>query len=396
MSALRYWLWLAELRGLANQTRLALLRHFNTPEDVFYADPGEILLTEGITREQAALLEDHSLAAADKILADCQRLGMHILTLQDAGYPGRLKNIYDPPSLLYVKGRLPAFDEELAVAVVGTRDCTPYGVACAEKLGYGLSCGGAVVVSGLAKGIDAAAARGALRAGGVTVGVVGNGLDVRYPYESRYLYEDVAAAGVLLSEYPPGTEPARAHFPARNRIISGLSAATLVVEAPERSGALITAETAMEQGREVFAVPGPIDAPASVGCNRLIRDGAGLVADAWDILESYTGQFPDKLRLDRAREVPKVLGYQARQKTAEVKPVPPSVSLSHNDLSLTDDQIALLRTLSSEEPELVDDLIERTGIPTRRVLSALTVLEIENLVQQHSGKRYTRSVTLTE
>ena len=396
MSALKYWLWLAELRGLANQTRLALLHHFNTPEDVFYADPGEILLTEGITQKQAALLEDRSLAAADKILADCQRLDIHILTFQDAGYPGRLKNIYDPPSLLYVKGRLPVFDEELAVAVVGTRDCTPYGVACAEKLGYGLTCGGAVVVSGLAKGIDAAATRGALRAGGVTVGVVGNGLDVHYPYESRYLYEDVAAAGVLLSEYPPGTEPAKTHFPARNRIISGLSAATLVVEAPEHSGALITAETAMEQGREVFAVPGPIDAPASVGCNRLIRDGAGLVADAWDILEGYTEQFPDKLRRDCAREIPKVLGYQARQKTAEAKPVPPSVSLSRNDLSLTDDQIVLLRTLSDGEPELVDDLIERTGIPTRRVLSALTVLEIENLVQQHSGKRYTRAVTLTE
>lgn len=194
--------------------------------------------------------------------------------MQDAAYPGRLKNIYDPPCLLYVKGRLPVFDEELAVAVVGTRDCTPYGVACAEKLGYGLTCGGAVVVSGLAKGIDAAATRGALRAGGVTVGVVGNGLDIRYPYESGYLYEDVAAAGALLSEYPPGARPAKAHFPARNRILSGLSAATLVVEAPERSGALITAGTAMEQGREVFAVPGPIDAPASAGCNRLIQDGA--------------------------------------------------------------------------------------------------------------------------
>lgn len=395
MSALKYWLWLTELRGLANQTRLALLRHFGTPEDVFYADTGEILLTEGITREQAALLENHDLSAADRILADCQRLNIHILTFQDAGYPARLKNIYDPPGLLYVQGRLPAFDEELTVAVVGTRDCTPYGVACAEKLGYGLTAGGAVVVSGLAKGIDAAATRGALRAGGVTVAVVGNGLDVRYPYESRYLYEDVAAAGVLLSEYPPGTEPAKAHFPARNRILSGLSAAALVVEAPERSGALITAETAMEQGREVFAVPGPIDAPTSVGCNRLIRDGAGLVTDAWDILEGFTGRFPDKLRRDRAREAPRVLGYQARQRT-EAKPVPPSLSLSKNDLSLTDDQIALLQALGTEEPELVDDLIERTGIPTRRVLSALTVLEIENLVRQHSGKRYTRAVTLTE
>ena len=393
MSALKYWVWLAECRGVSNQAVLALLRHFGSPEDVFYADTGEILLTEGITREQAKALEDHKLDKADKILADCQRLGLRILTIQDAEYPGRLQNIYDPPCLLYVKGHLPAIDEEAAVAVVGTRDCTPYGVACAEKLGYGLASGGAVVVSGLAKGIDAAASRGALRAGGVTVGVVGNGLDVHYPYESRYLYEDIAAAGALLSEYPPGTEPAGVHFPARNRIISGLSLATLVVEAPERSGALITAETALEQGRDVFAVPGPIDAPTSVGCNRLIRDGAGLVSDAWDILREYAGRFPEKLKQDEAREQPAVLGYQARQK-AEPKPVPPSLDL--NKSSLTDDQLNLLRAMSDEEPALVDDLIEQTGIPTRRVLSALTLLEMEQLVTQHSGKRYTRAVTLCE
>ena len=393
MSALKYWVWLAECRGVSNQAVLALLRHFGSPEDVFYADTGEILLTEGITREQAKALEDHKLNKADKILADCQRLGLRILTIQDAEYPGRLQNIYDPPCLLYVKGCLPAIDETAAVAVVGTRDCTPYGVACAEKLGYGLASGGAVVVSGLAKGIDAAASRGALRAGGVTVGVVGNGLDVHYPYESRYLYEDIAAAGALLSEYPPGTEPAGNHFPARNRIISGLSLATLVVEAPERSGALITAETALEQGRDVFAVPGPIDAPASVGCNRLIRDGAGLVSDAWDILREYAGRFPEKLKQDEAREQPAVLGYQARQK-AEPKPVPPSLDL--NKSSLTDDQLNLLRAMSDEEPALVDDLIEQTGIPTRRVLSALTLLEMEQLVTQHSGKRYTRAVTLCE
>lgn len=395
MSALKYWLWLTELRGLGNQTRLALLHHFGTPEDVFYADAGELLLTEGITQAEIAVLEHHDLSGAERILADCQRLGIRILTMQDAGYPGRLKNIYDPPCLLYMKGQLPAIDEEAAVAVVGTRNCTPYGIACAEKLGYGLTSGGAVVVSGLAKGIDAAATRGALRAGGLTVGVVGNGLDVLYPHESRYLYEDVAAAGVLLSEYPPGAEPAKHHFPARNRILSGLCVATLVVEAPERSGALITAETAMEQGRDVFAIPGPIDAPNSVGCNRLIRDGAGLVSDAWDILQEYEGRFPDKLRPKEARKTPKVLGYQARAQEAP-KEVPPSFSLKHNNLNLTDDQIALLQILPEEEPALVDDLIEQSEIPTRRVLSALTVLEIEHLVTQHSGKRYTRAVTLIE
>ena len=392
---LKYWLWLTELPGLTNQTRLALLRHFPTPEDVYYADPEEVLLTEGITRAQAALLKNKDLSAADRILADCQRLNIQLLTLQDAAYPSRLKNIYDPPCLLYVKGRLPVFDEEVAVAVVGTRDCTPYGVTCAEKLGYGLTRGGGLVVTGLARGIDAAATRGALRAGGVTAAVVGNGLDVHYPPESRYLYEDVAAAGVLLSEYPPGAEPAGWHFPVRNRILSGLCIATLVVEAPERSGALITAGTALEQGRELYAVPGPIDAPTSIGCNQLIRDGAIMVTEAGDLLGDFMARFPDKLRPEESRHQPSIMGYQARQKT-EPKPVPPSVSLSCNDLSLTDDQIALLRALPEEEPMLVDDLIELTDLPTRRVLSALTVLEIEHLIEQHSGKRYTRAVTLTE
>ena len=390
---LKYWVWLSELKGLRNQTRLALLRRFGDPESIFYADADELLLTDGVERSQLKLLENHDLAPADRILADCQRLDIRLLTLSDAAYPGRLKNIYDPPALLYCKGRLPLLDDLLCVAVVGTRDCTPYGVACAEKLGFGLASGGAAVVSGLAKGIDAAAIRGALRAGGVTVGVVGNGLDVYYPYESRYLYEDVASAGILLSEYPPGTEPASGHFPVRNRIISGLSLAALVVEAPEKSGALITAATVLEQGRDVFAVPGPIDAPASVGCNCLIRDGAGLVSDASDILREYEGRFV--LNLKESREQPETLGYQARM-APEPKPVAPTLSLRHSDAELTDDQIAVLKALSDTELMQVDDLTELVEIPTRRVLSALTVLEIDQYVAQHPGKRYTRTVTVIE
>lgn len=391
---LKYWVWLTELKGLRNQTRLALLRRFGDPESIFFADPEALLLTEGADPGQLRLLEDHDLSSADRILADCQRLDIHLLTLNDAAYPGRLKNIYDPPTLLYYKGRLPLLDELMTVAVVGTRDCTPYGTTSAEKLGFGLAAGGAVVVSGLARGIDGAAARGALRAGGTVVAVVGGGVDVQYPYENRYLYEDTAAHGVIFSEYPPGAEPIPSHFPIRNRILSGLSVATLVVEAPERSGALITAATALEQGRDVFAVPGPIDAPDSVGCNRLIRDGAGLVADASDLLREYEGRF--RLDLREAREEPVTLGYQART-VSEAKPVAPTLSLSRgNGPELTDDQIAILRTLSDTEPMQVDDLTELVNIPTRRVLSALTVLEIDQYVVQHAGKHYTRAVTLIE
>lgn len=392
---LKYWIWLAELPELTNQARLALLRHFGTPENAFYADAGEILLTEGITRAQAEALDNKSLAAAERVLEDCRRLGLRILTFQDAEYPNRLRNIYDPPFLLYVRGRLPLVDEEPVITVVGTRTCTPYGETCGEKLGYGLAKGGAVVVSGLARGVDAAATRGALRAGGVPIGVVGGGVDVVYPPEHRYLYEDVAAAGALLSEYPPGTEPDRTHFPVRNRIMAGLAVATVVVEAPLRSGALITANTALEQGRDLFAVPGPIDAPASAGCNRIIRDCGFIVTEARDVLERYAERFPDKLRLEEAREEPETLGYQARRERAEApKAAPPPLSVSGS--SLTDDQIALLRALSDEEPRLADDLIEETGIPARRVLSALTLLELDGHVTQHTGKRYTRAVTLVE
>ncbi|MBQ8851386.1 MAG: DNA-processing protein DprA, partial [Oscillibacter sp.] len=205
----------------------------------------------------------------------------------------------------------------------------------------------------------------------------------------------LAAAGLLLSEYPPGKRPSAGHFPARNRIISGLSVATVVVEAPEKSGALITASTALDQGRYVFAVPGPIDAPGSVGCNRLIRDGAGLAADAWDILREYAHRFPGKLKSEGTAEPPQETGY-IREERPEPKPVAPTYSLKKDGQGLTDDQLTLLRLLCEEDAALMDDLAEESGIPIRRVLSALTVLEIDNLVVQHPGKRYTRSVTLTE
>ena len=393
MAALKYWLWLTTAPGLSNRTKLLLLEHFSSPEDVYYAQPDELCLVEGVTKQQAQALADKSLTRAETVLADCAKDGQFIVTMDDAAYPGRLRDMYDPPVVLYGKGSMPLFDEEAAVAVVGTRKCTPYGTGAASQLGYELARQGGLVVSGLAKGIDGAAHQGALRAGGFTAAVLGGGVDVIYPPENRRLYEDIAATGVLLSEYPPGTEPKGSHFPVRNRIISGLSLGVLVVEAPERSGALITANTALEQGRDVFAVPGPINADTSRGCNQLIRDGAGLVTDASDILREYEGRFT--LDLKEAREEPETLGYQART-VPEPKPVTPALSLSRGDVELTDDQIAILKALSDTEPMQVDDLTELVDIPTRRVLSALTVLEIDQYVVQHAGKHYTRAVTLTE
>lgn len=403
---LKYWLWLTSMLGVSNQTRLALLRHFENPENIFYAEEADLKMVEGLKQGEIATVLEHNLNPADHILEDCQRLGQRVLTIRDAEYPVRLRSIYDPPCVLYVRGRLPAFDEEAAIAVVGTRDASPYGIACAERLSYDLASCGAVVVTGLARGGDTAAARGALRAGGVVAGVTGNGLDFIYPPENRDVYEDVAAAGVLISEYPPGTEPDRRHFPTRNRIMSGLSVAVLVVEAPVRSGTLITARLALEQGRDVFAVPGPINAPNSMGCIQLLEEGAGVGARAWNILREYEGKFPDKLHpSDRPRKPLPPLsprpkpGVKSQAKAAASKEEPeaaPKALPMRTAEGLTDDQITLLRHLSDKEPAQVDDLIEACGFPARRVLSALTVMEIDSLVRQHSGKRYTRTVELVD
>ena len=402
MAGLKYWVWLSEVRGLTNRSKLLLLDHFGTPESVYYADEDEYRLVGGLEPRQLALLADKSTENADRILGACSHLGLRLLTMQDADYPVRLRNIFEPPCLLYVKGQLPVIDEEVAVAMVGTRKATPYGVEAAEKIAYGLCRQGAVVVSGAAAGIDSAAHRGALRAGGRTIAVLGSGIDVVYPAENEWLYRDIAASGALVSEYPPGAAAEGWHFPVRNRIISGLSLAAVVVEAPEKSGALITANTALEQGRDVFAVPGPIDAPMSRGCNRLIADGAAaLITDSWDVLREYEAMYPHKILGERV-ELPRTLGYQAReeqararQAAAEEAPTLPKLDLAKNDAGLTDDQIAILRALKGGALQ-VDDLIEKTAIPTRRVLSALTMLELDGYVAQGGGKHFSLNVTLLE
>ena len=402
MAGLKYWVWLAEVKGLTNRSKLLLLDHFGTPENVYYADEDEYRLVPGIELRQTALLAEKSTEQADRILGACSRLGLRLLTMQDADYPLRLRSIFEPPVLVYVKGNLPVIDEEVAIAMVGTRKATPYGVEAAEKIAYGLCKQGAIVVSGAAAGIDSASHRGALRAGGKTVAVLGCGVDVVYPAGNEWLYRDIAASGALVSEYPPGSAAEAWHFPARNRIISGLSLGTVVVEAPEKSGALITAGTALEQGRDVFAVPGPIDAPMSRGCNRLVADGAAaLITDSWDVLREYEAMYPHKILGERV-ELPRTLGYQAREEQSRAKkeeaaetPALPRLDLAKNDAGLTDDQITILRALKGGAMQ-ADDIIEQTDLPTRRVLSALTMLELEGFVEQGGGKHFSLQVILEE
>ena len=403
MASLKYWLWLTSLEGLTIRQRLALLEHFGQPEKIYFGESGECALVEGMTRQGLTALEDKSLDRADKILGDCERLGLRILTIRDAEYPDRLRNISDPPLVLYVQGRMPLFDDEVAIAMVGSRKASPYAQMMGEKLAFQMAGLGALIVSGLAAGGDAAAHRGALRAGGFTAAVIGGGHDIIYPRENRSLYQDIGVRGVILSEYPPGTPHEGAHFPVRNRIISGLCLGTVVIEAPERSGTLITVNHALDQGRDVFALPGQADDWHCTGSNRLLRDGAGVVIDGWDVLSCYAARFPHKLRPFRAEE-PRHFGGGEKevetQKAAPAKapetpqaPPKPALDLS-GDHGLTDDQVRIVRTLG-ERTMQVDDIIAETEIPARRVLSALTMLELDGVVEQSSGKRFALAVTVT-
>ena len=414
MAALKYWVWLTTLPGLTDSSKMLLMEHFSSPEDIYYADEEALWQVDGLKKEQAALLGSKSLAAADRILSDCARKDIFLVTMADAMYPDRLRNIYQPPLLLYGKGAMPLFDEEAAVAVVGTRSCTPYGIKCAEKLGYELTQQGGMVVSGMAKGVDGAAMRGALRFGGFTCGVLGGGVDVVYPAGNRTLFEDIAFHGCLISEYPPQTPALGSHFPVRNRIISALSLGVVVVEAPKRSGALITANRALEQGRDVFTVPGNVGTATCEGNIQLLREGAIVVEDGWDIMKEYVHLYPDlvshqpkaiPMQLTPAQQKKAVQTGEKlppRMKKPEKKAPPANVSdtkvidkrenRAYIDVqeildSLSPDEKAAVMQLTDGEKH-IDQLIAASGIPAARITAALTLLQIKGYVREIPGKRF--------
>lgn len=405
MAALKYWIWLTTRRGLTPLQTFRLLDHFGTPEAAYFADREEYRLC-GLTDWQQRTLLDKSLDGAERILGDCDRLGIRILTIQDAEYPERLRQIANPPCVLYVKGKLFPFDELVTVGVVGTRRPTEYGKIMAGRLGMELARGGALVVSGIARGLDAAALRGALKGGGSVVSALGGGIDVVYPAENRWLYEDVAAAGALISEYPPGTENKGEHFPIRNRIISGLSLGVAAVEAEERSGTLITMRLALDQGRDAFAVPGNADAPMSRGTNLLIQRGeAKLVLSGWDILCEYEHLLPGRVSrpepLPAQEEAARLEVAESPQEpepqeevTAETVDNPENMAyITLEDGALTDDERDILLALEGRGLR-TDDLVELTQIPARRVSSALTMLQIHGYVEEKAGRRFESTVVL--
>ena len=409
MSALKYWIWLASRRGLGPAGALTVLDYFVTPERAYYAGREEYEVLP-LLPSQRRSLADKSLDQAERILGDCDRLGLRIMTFQDADYPQRLRALADPPLVLYIRGRVFRFDEEAAIGVLGARDPTPYGEKWAERFGLELASGGALVVSGIAKGLDTCAIKGALKAGGPVVSVLGGGVDVPYPPQNRYLHEDVAAAGALISEYPPGTENVGSHFPQRNRILSGLCLGVLAVECRPFGGTMSSAQCALDQDRDLFAVPGALDAPMSEGTNLLIQRGAKLVTCGRDILEEYWDRFPEKLKgsapltpeaarerledLDRRREEPPAAVPEAGPAEAPAPaPARELVPRGEQKTRFTDDQIAVLAAME-DKVRSADQLVDLTQIPTKRVLSALTMLQVQGAVEEHPGKRFSALVEL--
>ncbi len=403
---LEHWLWLAHRPGISDHTKLMLLQQFETPEAVFAAS--DYPLARDLSPEGREALEDKNLTPSREIVSQCEREKIRILTWSEPEYPNRLKNIYDPPLILYYKGALPKFDSLPAIAIVGTRKASAYGISAAQRIGAQIGRCGGLVVSGLAMGVDAAAMNGALSVGCPVVGVLGCGVDVVYPRANRSLFESVEQYGCILSEFMPGAEPVKWRFPRRNRIISGLSCGVVVVEAPTKSGALITARCALDQGRDVFVVPGNIDLPTFAGSNQLLREGAGPISSGWDVMSEYQSLYPDKIRRDDRPlpEVRKELSAPAERKVAQKPCIPrkkpgvegpeekkdidngraaPYIDRKRELPKLSDSEQAIVNCLQGGQ-RLVDDVIAETDLPAGQVLCALTMLELKKIIVRHPGR----------
>ncbi|MCD6319222.1 MAG: DNA-processing protein DprA [Candidatus Desulfofervidaceae bacterium] len=359
MSAIHYWLALHYLPGLGNQGCLRLLQHFGQPQHVFSA-PEKVLKEAGVKEETIKAIKAgtwQALAQAEE--EKLKQLDVELITYADNRYPSLLKEIYDPPFLLYVKGNVELLHTP-CVAIVGTRRASFYGIKTATRLAVELAEAGITVVSGLARGIDTAAHKGALQAKGKTIAVLGCGMDIVYPPENKKIYADIARQGAIISEFPLGTPPVARNFPIRNRIITGLSLGVIVVEAALKSGSLITARLALEQGREVFAVPGQIDTFHSKGTHSLIKQGAKLVETIADVLE--------ELNLS----VVETSTFREKQET----------KLD----SMTEKLLSLL-----QEPRQLDEIALSLNQDIAELSATLTTLEIQGLIKQLPGKQYVRA-----
>lgn len=338
------WIALSLVKGIGNARFVELIEAFSAPERVFEANFKA--LTRYVPKRVAVEIKKKEvIEQAKKVVKECEKKGIEVVPMNSPCYPELLRHIPDPPSVLYLKGEMP---RGVFIAVVGTRHPTSYGKMVAEKISELIALNGAVVISGLAYGIDAIAHATSLRCGGKTVAVLGSGVDVIYPAEHTSLFSRIAKNGAVISEYPPGEPPNSGHFPKRNRIISALSKAVVVVEAGEKSGAIITARCALEQGRDVYAVPGPITSPKSRGTNSLIKEGATPITKPEDILE--------------------IMGYSVCIYDKKYEKV-------------TDDEEKILNLFNEMEIG-IDEIVEKTELDIKRVSSILTSLELKGRIKR--------------
>ncbi|MBZ4645043.1 MAG: processing protein [Petroclostridium sp.] len=364
MEELKYWLWLTSIPGIGSIKISKILQVFQNPKEVWNASKSDLKCVDVLNDQDIANISSKNLDKAEKIFKDISRLRIDVITIRDERYPERLRNIYDPPGILYVKGELPSCNIA-TVAVIGSRKASPYGINIAEKLSYQLAQRDIIIVSGAARGIDTSAHRGALKAGKKTVAVLGCGVDIVYPRENAELMRYIEKSGAIISEYPPGTHPSPANFPARNRIISGLSCGVIVVEAGEKSGSLITVDFALEQGRDVFAVPGNIDSLYSKGSNNLIKQGAKIVTCIEDILE----ELPiNNMELCNTNNSLKSKEY----------------SMYGN---LSDEEKVVISHLSTT-PVHIDELCRNLEYSVQKINAILTLLEMKGLISQIPGKYF--------
>lgn len=388
---LLYWLWFHLLTGLTVSQKRALLEYFHDPEQLYRATESAYRTAVQLPEEGYTALSDKELKNARALAAECSQKRIGIVTIGDSGYPARLRQIPDAPLVLYYRGRLPNWEAYPAIGIVGTRKASGYGLQIAEKMGAQIAACGGMVVSGAADGIDSAAMKQALLQGGPVVGILGFGADVVYPASNRKLFAQLEEKGCLISEYPPGTPGYKWNFPQRNRLISGISHGVLVVEAPERSGALITARHAMEQGREVFVVPGNINSDTSAGSNNLLREGAMAVFEGYDILREYASRFPGQIRKAEPKEIPHIpekvedVPTKPAKKPIDNREVTQYSVLNSGAGTLTEEEKTLLSHLTPKI-EGVDEVIARSGMETAKALSVLTKLSLKGMVKHHPGK----------
>lgn len=406
---LEYWIWLTTRKKLSAAMAMDLLRFFPDIASVYHAHASDYVKAlqaagRDLRHFELDTLMDKSLEDASRITEVCYQKSIEVLTCQDPQYPRRLLHIPDPPPVLYYRGNLPAFDEEATVAIVGTRSASAYGCVMAKRIGYQTAQCGALVISGLAAGIDTMSMQGALMAGGTVTGVLGCGVDVVYPARNRELFRDVEVRGCLLSEYPPGTPPNAWNFPRRNRIISGLSCGVVVVEAPEKSGALITAQHALDQGRDVFAVPSNADTPGGMGSNNLLKQGAMLVRCGWDIMQEYAAIYPEKIHIPEGSAP-----ATQTQSEAVAAPVPtptPKAAIAELPEKRVDnserntyivpekampnlpENEKIIYALLTHTPQPVDEIIEKSGLSATKAIASLTMLKVKGLAVMKAGEYY--------